>query len=276
MLAVAMCPRSSRPCTKLQRHGQEAILRGRRRSRAPELGRERAGLGRGRQSRGGQPLPLAGCQGQPSTVDATAPRGCDSGAAPAQTCRGGACLQLRGVRQPGFGQRQAARQGLRPALPRGVMGAGRAGAAPLPAPPRACGVTRPAPAPALPALGGCSQPLPGKGRIRTPAQQPRTQPSRLPAISVKQRAPRASVSPLCKGSGSRHTEPRAEEALQTVSNSMNPKPRHTPAPQTPFPGPASTAPTGRAALSGPYPSGCAPPAAPQDNGGPLPAPPAPG
>lgn len=130
LLAVAMCPHSSRPCAKLQRHGQEAILRGHCRcSRAPELGKERAGLGRDRQSRGGHLLPPSGCQSQPSTTDTTATHGCDSGTVPAQTCRGGVCLQLRGVRQPGFGQQRAACQGLHPALPQGVMGTGRAGAA---------------------------------------------------------------------------------------------------------------------------------------------------
>lgn len=130
LLAVAMCPHSSRPCAKLQRHGQEAILWGHCRcSRAPELGKERAGLGRDRQSQGGHLLPPSGCQSQPSTTDTTATHGCDSGTVPAQTCRGGVCLQLRGVRQPGFGQQQAACQGLHPALPQGVMGTGRAGAA---------------------------------------------------------------------------------------------------------------------------------------------------
>lgn len=245
LLAVAMCPRSRRPCAKLQRHGQEAILRGRR--RAPELGREPAGLGRGGQSRGGrggQPLPPAGSRSQLSTTDATARHGCNSGTAPAQIYRGGACLQLRGVRQPGFGQRRAARQGLRPALPRGAMGAGRAGAV-------AGRAHEPTASPSQPQLllrrlSG-TQPSPAREREDSqPGAAARTQPLRLPATSTEQSEPCASVSPFppCEGSGSH----QAGEALQAASNSVDPKPRP---PQTPFPRPASTAPVGRATLSRP-------------------------
>lgn len=274
MLAVAMCPRSRRPCAKLQRHGQEAILRGCR--RAPELGREPAGLGRSGQSRAGgeQPLPPDGSRSQLSPTDATAQHGCDSGTAPAQIYRGGACLQLRGVRQPGFGQRRAARQGLRPALPRGAMGAGRAGAAAG----RAHGVTQPAPAPAPAALGDAAIPCQGKGGF---AARRSSQDTAVASPSHQHRAERAPCLSFLI--------PRPAKALAAATPSPKQgKPYRLPATaQTPKPDPPKPLSLALPArlpweelLSPGQPSlppqGRAPPAAPQGKGGPPPAPPAPG
>lgn len=165
LLAVAMCPCSSRPCAKLQRHGQEAILRGCRRSRAPELGREQAGLGRGRQSWGGQLLPQPG----PGASRAPQTRQHCTAATPAL------------LRHKPAGEEPACSSGASgsPALGSGGQHAracaqlcpnhtGRAGAAagwavPLPSLSRPHGVTRPALAPALPALRDAASPCLGKG-----------------------------------------------------------------------------------------------------------------
>lgn len=227
----------------------------------------------------------AGSWGQPSAADATAPHGCDSNTAPAQTCRGGACRQLGGVRQPSFGQRWAARQGLCPALPRSRKqgrSSGRTGS------PSACSTTTPQRDPGSP--GSCStgprgysqprlllrrpsgmQPAPAWEREDShPSTAARTQPSHLPAISSEQRAPVPQFPhlPPCKCFGSHHTEPRAGEALQAVSNSTDPKPGHPP---KPF---CQHSSHGKSHSLQP-PQGCTPLEAPQDNSGPPPAPPAP-